>query len=221
MIDKVIIAEDYESSNLSVRKTIEDLKIKQSDYVYYCDDAYNKIQLANQKGEPYELLITDLYFEDDGAFQKIDSGFKLIQAVRTIQPDIRVLVFSGEDKPAIIDKLYKEYEIDGYVRKARHDIRELKLAFEAMLNRQQYYSPSFFQLVRKSNAYIFTDFDMIIIRLMSQGYRQKEIESYLKKNNIEPNSLSMIEKKLKEIRDEFKFSTNQQIVLHCKEAGLL
>lgn len=221
MIDKVIIAEDHESSNLSVEKTIEDLHIEQRDYVYYCDDAFNKIQIAKQKGEPYDLLITDLYFEEDGTIQKIKDGFELIHSVRSIQPSIMILVFSGEDRPVIINKLFKEHDIDAYVRKARHDIKDLKLAFDAMAKRQKYCPHYLSQLIRQSNSYEFTEFDMIIIRLLAQGYRQKEIETHLKKNNIEPNSLSKIEKKLKEIRDELRFSKNEQIVLFCKEAGLL
>ena len=32
MIDKVIIAEDHEFANLSVQKTMDDLKVKQYDY---------------------------------------------------------------------------------------------------------------------------------------------------------------------------------------------
>lgn len=221
MIDKIIIAEDHQSANLSVEKTIEELNVRQSDYVFYCDDALNKIQLAKQKGQPYDLLITDLYFEEDGAIQKISSGFDLIQSARTIQPGIMILVFSGEDRPAIIDKLFKQYEVDAYVRKARHDIKELKLAFEALSKGQRYYPHALVQLIRQSNTYEFTEFDISIIRLLSQGYQQKEIPAYLKKNNIEPYSLSSVEKKLKQIRDELGFSKNEQLVLFCKETGML
>jgi len=221
MIDKVIIAEDHESANLSVEKTIEELRISQKDHVFYCDDALNRIQIAGQKGEPYDLLITDLYFEDDRTIQKIANGFELIQSVRAIQPAIRILVFSGEDRPAIIDKLFKKYEVDAYVRKARHDIKELKQAFEALSKGQRYYPHSLVKHLRNSNTYEFTEIDITIIRLMSQGYQQKEIPVYLRKNNIEPYSLSSIEKKLKQIRDELGFSKNEQLVLFCKEAGLL
>src|SRR4051812_38276001 len=112
MIDKVIIAEDYESANLSVQKIVEEMKIGQIDHVFYCDDAINKIQIAKQKGVPYELLITDLSFEADGSLQKIANGFDLIASARAIQPELMVLVFSAEKGPAIIDKLYKSYEID-------------------------------------------------------------------------------------------------------------
>ncbi len=106
--------------------------MKDSEYVYYCDEAFNRIQLAIQKGKPYDLLITDLSFDVDGNVQKIANGYELIRAVRTIQPEIMILVFTGEDRAANINKLYAQYKIDAYVRKAWHDIKELKRAFEAL-----------------------------------------------------------------------------------------
>lgn len=221
MINKVIIAEDHESANLSIEKTIEEFKVEQHEYVFYCDDAYNKIQLAIQKGEPYDLLITDLTFEADGTSQKLSNGYDLIRTVRAIQPGIMILVFTGEDRPANISKLYKQYEVDGYVRKARHDIKELKQAFESLAGGNTYYPYGVLQLIRQTNSYVFKDFDITIISLLARGYRQKEIEIYLKENKIEPCSLSSIEKRLKDIRNEFGFSKNEQLVLFCKDKGIL
>lgn len=221
MIDKVIIAEDQESANLSVQKTMEELRINQIDYVFYCDDALNKIEIAKQKGQPYELLITDLYFEADGTYQKIGGGFDLIRSVREVQPDIMILIFSAENRPATIDMLFKNYEIDGYVRKARHDAKELKSALDTLSKRQQYYPRTLAQAVKQANTYEFTDFDINIIRLLSQGHQQNEIPAYLKQHNIKPSSLSTIEKRLNQIREELGFSKNEQLVLFCKEAGIL
>ncbi|HEX7846260.1 MAG TPA: response regulator [Chitinophagaceae bacterium] len=221
MIDKVIIAEDQESANLSVQKTMEELRIAHSDYVYYCDDALNKIQAAKLKGQPYDLLITDLYFEDDGTHQAIAGGFDLIRSAREIQPGIRVLVFSGETRPATIDMLFKNYEIDAFVRKARHDVKELKSAFDALSKGQPYYPRALAQLVKQSNTYEFTEFDISIIRLISQGYQQKQIAEYLRQHSIKPSSLSTVEKRLNQIREELGFSKNEQLVLFCKETGIL
>lgn len=221
MIDKVIIAEDHESANFSIEKTIAEFHVKDSEYVYYCDDAFNRIQLAIQKGKPYDLLITDLSFDADGNTQKIANGYELIQAVRNIQPEIMILVFTGEDRADNINKLYEQYKIDAYVRKARHDIKELKHAFEALSRRETYYSHAVLQILRQRNSFEFEDFDVTVIRLLAEGYRQKEIEIYLKENNIEPNSLSKVEKRLKELRDELGFKKNEQLVLFCKDKGLL
>ena len=221
MIDKVIIAEDQESANLSVQKTMEEMRIRHIDHVFYCDDALSKIQIAKQKGQPYDLLITDLYFEADGSFQKIGGGFDLIKSVRSFQPGIMILIFSAENRPATIDMLFNNYEIDGYVRKARHDAKELKSALDALSKGQRYYPQALVQLVKKSNAYEFTEFDIKIIRLLSQGYQQNEIPDYLKQHNIKPSSLSTIEKRLNQIRHELGFSKNEQLVLFCKETGIL
>lgn len=221
MIDKVIIAEDHESANLSIEKTMDELHIRHSDHSFYCDDAFNKIQMAKQKGDPYDLLITDLLFEADGTIQKIGNGFELIRSVRAIQPDIMVLVFSGEDRPAIIDKLFTQYEVDAYVRKARHDVKELKAAFDALSKGQQYYPRPLAQLIKHTNTYAFTEFDITIIRLLSQGYQQNEIPDYLRLHNIKPSSLSTIEKRLNQVREELGFTKNEQLVLFCKEAGVL
>ena len=221
MIDKVIIAEDHEIANLSIQKAMEELRVQHIDYVYYCDDALNKIRTAKEKVSPYDLLITDLYFEEDGTFQKIGGGFDLIRSVRELQPDIMILIFSAEHRPATIDMLFKNYSIDAYVRKARHDARELKQAVETLNKNQRYYPRTLDELVKKSNAYEFTEFDINIIRLLSQGYQQNEIPGYLQEHNIKPSSLSMIEKRLKQIRDELNISKNEQLVLFCKEVGVL
>lgn len=221
MIDKVIIAEDHESANLSIEKTITEFNVKDSEYVYYCDEALNRIQLAILKGSPYDLLITDLSFDADGNAQQIADGYELIRAVRNIQPEIMILVFTGEDRAANINKLYTQYKIDAYVRKARNDIKELKRAFEALSRRETYYSHAVLQILRQENSFELEHFDVTVIRLLALGFRQKEIESYLKENNIEPNSLSKVEKRLKVLRDELGFKKNEQLVLYCKEKGLL
>ncbi|MEI9956843.1 MAG: response regulator [Ferruginibacter sp.] len=166
-------------------------------------------------------MITDLYFEADGTFQKIAGGFDLIHSVREVQPDIMILIFSAENRPATIDMLFKNYEVDAYVRKARHDAKELKLALDALSKGQQYYPRALAQLVKQSNAYEFTEFDINIIRLLSQGYQQNEIPDYLRLHNIKPSSLSTIEKRLNQIREELGFTKNEQLVLFCKDAGIL
>jgi two-component system, NarL family, captular synthesis response regulator RcsB len=215
MIDKVIIAEDQESSNLSVQITMDELRIRQHDYFYYCDDALNRIRMAKIAGLPYDVLITDLYFEDDGKLQIIRDGFGLIAAAREIQPDIRVIVFSAENKPAIIRSLYDTLHIDGFVRKARHDVRDLKTAFTTIISGDRYYSRETAQLLKQHKAYDFSEFDVSIIRLIVEGCSQKEIAHTLDKH------VNTIEKRLKKMRDEHGFSKNEQLVLACRNAGFL
>jgi DNA-binding NarL/FixJ family response regulator len=135
MFKKVLIAEDYESANISVQKTLEDLKIQEPHYVYYCDDALAKIQRGIRDKTPYDLLITDLSFDKDHREQKLNSGKELIEAIRQEQSDIKIIVFSVEKKPDIIDTLFKKQDINAFVSKGREDTKELKRSIKAVYNK--------------------------------------------------------------------------------------
>jgi len=221
MIKKVLIAEDYQSASISVQKTLEELGISDPDHVYYCDDALVRIQMAKALGEPYDLLITDLSFDADHRSQTIETGAALIDAVRIAQPELRVLVFSVESKISIIETLYTEANIDGYVRKGRHDTNELKAAIGKIGENERYFPLWYIHACRQQNVHDFTSYDITIISLMAQGLKQKEISSQLKHNKVKAAGLSSIEKRLKEIRQALNFSSNHQLVAYCKDMGIV
>ncbi|RQO67722.1 response regulator [Pedobacter sp. KBW06] len=221
MFKRVLIAEDHESASISVRKTLEDLGIPPAEYTFYCDDALMHIKKNVHADQPYDLLITDLSFEEDHRPQKLSSGMELISAVKLIQPSLKILVFSAENKAAVVDTLFKELGINGYVRKARHDAKDLKLALEAIYKHKIYLSEDLKQTVKQKNAYEFTDFDITIISLLSRGMLQKEIPVYLQENNIRPSGLSSIEKRLNLMKEVLGFSKNEQLVAYCKDFGII
>ncbi len=221
MITKVLIAEDHESANISVQKTLEELVIINTAYAYYCDDALNKITQAVKAESSFDLLITDLYFEPDGYKQILSGGMDLITAVRKVQPDLKILVFSAENRPATIDQLYSNYDIDGFVRKARHDARELKEAINEIAQHRRYFPRHIKQLIDKKNVYSFSDFDLTIITLLAQGMLQKDIPAHLQNHGIKPSGLSSVEKRLNQIKDALGFTKNEQLVAHCKDLGAI
>ncbi|HWW37902.1 response regulator [Pedobacter sp.] len=221
MFERVLIAEDHESSNISVRKTLEDLGIEIAHYVFYCDDALTWIQKARQNDEPYDLLITDLSFEEDHNKQRITGGTELIKAVRQAQPNLKILVFSAENKAAVIDALYDELGINAYVRKARNDAQELKLAINTIYKSSKYISANLRQNIKAKNAYEFADVDIAIISLLSQGIPQKNIPFHLQEKGISPSGLSSVEKRLNLMREALEFSKNEQLVVYCKDFGLI
>ncbi|GGH66899.1 DNA-binding NarL/FixJ family response regulator [Filimonas zeae] len=221
MIKKVLIAEDHESTNISVQKTMEELSIADPHYVYYCDDAFAKVQMAIQKGQPYDLLITDLSFEEDANVQKITGGLTLIPAVRQIQPDLKIIVFSAEHRAATIEMLFQQLDIDGYVRKARHDAKELVTAVEAVSRHQRHFPRHLTQLIKQKNTHDFSEYDIMVISRLAEGMHQKDIPAYLAENKIRPSGLSSLEKRLAYIREVLGFSKNEQLVAFCKDMGII
>ncbi|SEM40863.1 DNA-binding response regulator, NarL/FixJ family, contains REC and HTH domains [Chitinophaga rupis] len=221
MITKVLIAEDHESANISLQKTLEDLAIADTAHAYYCDDALNKVAIALKAGSSFDLLITDLYFEPDACKQTLSGGMELIAAARKIQPDLKILVFSAENRPATIDLLYSQLDIDGFVRKARNDARELKEAINEIAKHRRYFPRHIRQLIEKRNVYAFSEFDIRIITLLAQGMLQKDIPDHLQQNGIKPSGLSSIEKRLNQMKEALGFSKNEQLVAYCKDLGAI
>lgn len=221
MIKKVLIAEDHESASISIQKTLEEEGIGHPDYAYYCDDALTKIERAKAACDPYDLLITDLSFEEDHHIQRLTGGAALIAAARQVQPELRVLVFSATQDATTIEMLFKKLEIDGYVRKARNDAKELKIAIAQIANNRQYFPRHLVQLIQKKNTYEFTEYDITIISLLAQGVRQKDIPAHLLKNQIRPSGLSSVEKRLNHIKEMLEFSKNEQLVAFCKDMGII
>ncbi len=221
MFEKVLIAEDHESSNISVRKALEDCGVANNDYVFYCDDALLRIRQALKADTPYDLLITDLSFEEDGTPQKICNGIDLIKTVRDLQPGIKILVFSVDGKPVVVDCLFKELCINAFVRKARRDVTELKLALEAVSKGRKYLSTGLRQSIKESNTYDFKEYDITLIKLLSSGVLQKDIPQHLQENGISPSGLSSVEKRLNHIRESLNFTKNEQLIAFCKDVGVI
>ncbi|TZF92826.1 response regulator [Chryseobacterium panacisoli] len=221
MFKKILIAEDHESSSISVQKTLEDLTISTTDYVYYCDDALAKIQKSIRENDLYDLLITDLSFEEDHNIQNLKDGKELIKTIKELQPSLKVIVFSAEHRSGVIDSLFNEYGINGFVRKARNDSKELKKAIASTYVNENYLSLDLKQEVKKLNNYEFSNYDITLVSLLSQGVLQKNIPVYLQNNDIKPNSLSSVEKKLNSMKEDLQITSNEQLVAFCKDLGII
>ncbi|GAA4146949.1 hypothetical protein GCM10022216_32430 [Sphingobacterium kyonggiense] len=221
MIKKVLIAEDHEIANISVQKTLHDLGIPDAKYVFYCDHALTWIKKALQDAEPYDLLLTDIEFDDDANPQTLKNGIELIRAVKAIQPDIKIIILSALDRSLEIDQLFDIGYVDAYVRKARRDAQHLREALHAISLNKTYKSPETRKIIQDRNAHDFSNLDMHIVKLLYEGIPQKEMPHYLQQRNIRPSSLSSIEKRLNLMKEVLSFSKNEQLVAYCKEIGLV
>ncbi|WP_294285365.1 response regulator [uncultured Chryseobacterium sp.] len=221
MFKKILIAEDHESINISVQKTLEDLNIPKVDYVYYCDDAIGKIRKALREEQPYDLLITDLYYEEDHRTQELKDGRELIEKAKELQPDLKVIVFSAERKTGVIENLFSDYHINGYVGKARNDSKDLKKAIASVYIGEEHLSFDLKQEMKKFNNYEFSTYDIVIVSLLSKGILQKNIPAHLEEKSIRPSSLSSVEKRLNSLKEDLSVNSNEQLVAFCKDLGII
>ena len=222
MFKKVLIVEDHELANISVRKTIEGIGIARKEFRFFCDDALTLIKIAIRQDDPFDLLITDLSFEEDKShLQQINSGKDLIWEVKAVQPGLKVVVFSFESDINVVDMLFDDLGIDAYVRKARNDADDLKRAIDSVGNNKKYRSADLMRKKRIENSYDFKSYDIAIITQLCNGMPQKNIPAYLLENNIKPSGLSSVEKRLNSIKTSLNISNNEQLIAYCKDKKVI
>ena len=222
MFKKVLIAEDMDFINSGIKSQLANLGIAQIEYVQYCDEALLKLKSARLNNAPFDLLISDLSFEEDYLEQKITSGDELIKVVRKEFPSLKIAVFSVEDKEYRVQTLFNEHKINAYVWKGREGLRELKKAVQQLYNSESIYiSPHVAGSISKSNAIEIAEYDIFLIECLSNGLLQEEISVILKDKNWSPTSVSSIEKRLKILREHFNASNPTHLVSLAKDLGLV
>lgn len=221
MFKKALIAEDHESINISVRKTLDELQISEKEFRYYCDDALSLLNIAQRNGEPFDLMITDLSFEEDHHEQKIKGGKELIIEARKLQPGLKIVVFSLENNIEVVDSLFDDLAIDAYVRKARYDAIDLKKAIESVYVNRKYRSADLRRSAGIEHSHDFKIVDLEIIRLLCKGIPQKNIPGFLQENKIKPSGLSSVEKRLNIIKTSLHISSNEQLIAYCKDKKII
>lgn len=221
MFSKILIAEDHESSNFSVQKVLEDLQISNVNHVYYCDDAFEQLKKSLTTESPYEVLITDLSFEEDHKKQLIKDGRELVKCCRDLYPELKVIVFSGEHRIGVIDLLFKEFRINAYVKKARSDSKELRKAIEAIYKDETYISHDLKLPIKSANTLEFSNYDITLLKLLSDGILQKNIPKKLQEQNIYPNSLSSVEKRINMMKLSLAVKNTEELIASSKNIGII
>ena len=221
MFKKVLVSDDLGSINQGVLSTLNKLGIHDVQQVQYCDDAYLKIKKAILDNAPFDLLITDLSFVTDYREQKFPSGEDLIIALKQDYPDLKIIVYSVEDRLQKVRLLMQKHHTEAYVCKGRRGLLELEKAINLVSDDKNYLSPQLEHALNNKNDLEIDDYDVELVKLLSQGLSQDEISSHLKEKNISPSSLSSIEKRLNKLRIQFKANNAIHLVAIVKDLGLI
>ena len=222
MFTKVLIAEDIDFNNIAVVQVLEELMVSKIDYAKYCDDALTKIKKASLDQEPYQLLITDLSFKADYRVNKLNSGEELITAVKQLYPEIKVIAFSIENKSFLIKSLFEKLDINAFVMKGRNSIPELKKAIlSTFQNDKKYISPELSHIFQNKTVQEIDNYDLELIKYLSIGVSQENMEAKFKEVGINPSSKSTIEKRITKLKIYFNAKNPTHLVAIAKDLGLV
>lgn len=221
MFQKVLIAEDTDYMSSGIKIALENLEIPEIEYAQYCDEAYLKLKKAFLNKHSFDLLISDLSFVDNFNVQKLASGEDLIKKAKELQPDLKVIVFSIEDKPYRIQHLCKELSVDAYVWKSIHGQKDLKRAIKAVNENNFFITPKLANSLRTIETFEITEYDVSLLKYLADGMDQREISKEFKDKKMKPSSVSSVEKRLKILKENFNANNPTQLVAITKDFGLI
>lgn len=222
MFHKVLVAEDLDSISMTVVQALQELSVVEIHHAKYCDDAFLKIKKALHDEEPFDLVISDLSFKPDHRENRLSTGEELIDAVKKLQPNIKTIVFSIEDKSFRIKSLFNNSGINAYVSKGRNSIPQLKNAVQNIFNSdEKIISSELSHLLRDKSILEIEAYDISLLKLLSKGLILDEIALEFKDSGIAPNGSSSIEKRINKLKIYFKASNNVHLIAIAKDLGLV
>ncbi|MDD7887109.1 response regulator [Flavivirga sp. 57AJ16] len=221
MFKKVLIVDDHDDINSGVLNVLKANNIVNIVYSQYCDDAHLKFKRAIFDQEPFDLLITDLSFKKDHRECKILSGEALIDVLRTEAPELPIIVYSMNSLFQKVRTLITKHRVNAYVCKDRKGSLELSQAIKAVYNKIQFLSPQVKNALSSKLDLEINDYDVELVKQLSNGLSQAEISAYLEQNNMSPSSLSSVEKRLNKLKDQFKANNAIHLVAIVKDLGLI
>ena len=181
-----------------------------------------KIKKAIYDNAPYDLIISDLSFKPDHRENRLTSGEELIEAVKKVQPDIKTVVFSIEDKSFRIKSLFKNQGINAYVSKGRDSIPELKKAIQRIYNNKEIELTSEIEYaLRDKSLFEIESYDITLLKSLAKGFTLDDISTEFKDSGIIPNGSSSLEKRINKLKIYFKASNNVHLIAITKDLGLV
>jgi two-component system, NarL family, captular synthesis response regulator RcsB len=221
MFKKILIAEDIDSINYGIERVLDGIQGVTTTHSKYCDDALLKYKKAILDNEPYDLLITDLSFKQDHKETILANGEDLIAAIKEINENFPILVYSIEDKPYRVKCLFDFYSINAFVLKGRYSSLELREAVSKINKGEKYISKDIAHFLFNKETEEITDYDISILDLLAKGYTQNEIATNLEANKINPSSVSAIEKRINKLKTQLKAKNTIQLVSLAKDIGMI
>ena len=187
-----------------------------------CDDAFQLIK-ASEKSAPFQILFTDLSFDNNTKETKLKGGEALIKAIRTNGIEIKVVVITGRTE------IYRGYNVisnlkpNAYLLKSYCDAEEIGVAIQKILENEYYYSYKIHQkIMRTKIAQIkLDDVAIQILKELPNHPKIRNLEGIILNKNGIKIKLRSIELRLAKLRTDLNAVNNTDLILKAKELGVV
>ena len=219
---RILIVDDHQLAILGILYSLT--KIGNFDVVTTntCDDALELI-LKHQNSHPFQIIFTDLSFDNTTQDTKIDGGEALIKAIRNQGVSIKIGVITGHAETNRIYNVIQNLNPDAYLIKSKCGVTERGFAIEKMRANDFYYSHEVHQKIMRRNI-LQIQIDEVAIQILKELPNHSKISNLegviLKKDGV-AIKLRSIETKLSNLRADLNANNNTDLILKAKELGII
>lgn len=219
---RILIADDHQlviQGILCSLKEVSDFDVVTTDN---CDDAFQLIK-SNQNTNPFQLLFTDLSFDNATDETNLEGGEELIKAIRNNEFDIKIAVITGHTETNRVYNVISNLNPNAYLLKSKCDATEIGFAVQKMLANDYYYTHEIHQKIMKRNI-IQIQMDDVAIQILKElpnHPKLANLEGVITKGDGSFLKLRSIETKLGSLRADLNAINNTDLVLKAKELGII
>ncbi|MFM1879442.1 MAG: hypothetical protein RLZZ241_2308 [Bacteroidota bacterium] len=215
-IRKTLVVEPSDTAYCGIRTLLKESFSLSSEQVSDSASALWMLRSSLKKSIPFDLLIADY----ERHHHEINTA-KLIAEAKDLQPTLKVVVYSSEKRPFALREIAQNSSVNGLVLQNHSGANELIKAIRRVIDAKRYISPNVMEHIQEVQHIALDEIGLKIIQDLANGYSQREIASRFCKENIQPFSLSSIEKKINVLKDRFQARNNVHLISRANALGVL
>ncbi|WP_299668578.1 response regulator [uncultured Polaribacter sp.] len=219
---RILIADDHQLIIQGILCSLQEVGDFDVVTTNTCDEAFHLIKM-HQNTNPFQILFTDLSFDNATEATHLDSGEELIKAIRNNEFDIKIGVITGHTETNRVYNIINNLNPNAYLLKNKCDANELRFAIEKMLENDYYYTHEIHQKIMKRNIVQIQmdDVALQILKELPNHPKLANLEGVIKKGDGALLKLRSIETKLATLRVDLNAVNNTDLILKAKELGLI
>ncbi|MFD0993998.1 response regulator [Tenacibaculum geojense] len=219
---KILIVDDHQLIIEGILTALKNIDGLTTETCNNCDEAFSKIKTAVHD-VPFDILFTDLSFDNVTENSTLDGGESLIKAIRNLNIDIKVGIITGHTETNRIFNVVQNLEPITYLLKDKCNTEELQFAISKMMKNEMYYSHEVHQKLLK-RALVEIQMDEVAIQILKELPKHPKIsnlEGVIKKDDGSLLKIRSIENKLAKLRTDLQANNNTHLVLKAIELGII
>lgn len=219
---KILIVDDHQLIIQGLLCSLEEVGDFEVVTTTDCDDAFQLIK-ASEKRAPFQILFTDLSFDNNTKETQLKDGEALIKAIRTNDIEIKVGVITGHTETSRVYNIINNIKPDACLLKCACGPVELGFAVQKMLQNEYYYTHEVHQKIlrRKVVQIKIDDVSLQILKELPNHSKISNLEGVIAKNDGIKIKLRSIETKLANLRTDLNAINNTDLILKAKELGVI